>query len=403
MNCIEYFKKHCNNFVSKTVEWKRGWTKFLPQYTRFNNYLPLTKTNIKVLNSFIKYMQSINCFVSMQERHTTSPVYSDTNIKQYHMGCWINHTSNNSVCKIIILYHNQLFTIILGNKPEDKMRTGLSAFNAWKKADTGHVLDKLALNIGQGQTYADQCRGLTKVDSVVNSFANGGYALSSCKIRGAFHLDGNSMWPAGACEKYPEMKSIIDKINIKYPHKEAKMINNLALGVCMSDYDSFGPKAHAQLALAGRTYCTKRLLALATAMKKAGYRILGYQTDGLWAVGKNPNDIYQGPEIGDKMGQFKLDYYGGDLYLVPQGWMYEGGFKNSKKNAFDKALRGNYLYSKKKSYNEWTKKDCIRALKTESQYSLTLNEDYLWEYREFPLPEHIYTFKDMTETGDLTL
>lgn len=403
MDYIEYFTKHCDGKQLKavTVVPVGKWTKKLTAYRSQVNYLPLTKGNINVLNRYISYMQKNNCFVDLAKRKTTNLVYSDTNIKTYWMGCWINHTGNNSVCDTIILFHRKLFVIRLGNRPSTKMLRGKTCFEKWKKYDKDKVLDKLKVSPETGRDYADQCKGITKVETVVDSFKTG-YWLLSCKIRGAFHIDGNSMWPAGVCERYAEMRPIIEAVNKNYDHKQAKMINNLALGFAMSDYDPYGPQAHANLAFAGRAYCTKKLTELAHKLKKLGYRILGYNTDGIWAAGAE-GQVYQGPEIGNEMGQFKIDYHGGDLYLVPQGWMYKGGYHNAEPNVFDKGLRGNYLYAKRKPYDSWTWEDCLQALKTASSYSLRLDETCHWQFRVTKLAEHFYSFKDKTDLKDLTL
>lgn len=412
MNYIKYFTKHCGGELhAVTLTSIKNWTNKLTAYRRQVNYLPLTKSNINVLNKFISYMQSLNCFVDLSERKTTNLVYSGTKIKRYIMGCWINHTPNNSVCDTIILFECKLFVIRLGSKPSAEILRGKTCFQKWQKLDKNKVLDKLKPSPKISQQYADKCRGLTKVESIVDSYHNGGYWLMSCKIRGAFHIDGNSMWPAGVCERYPEMRPIIEAINAKYDHKQAKMINNLALGFAMSDYNPYGPKAHANLAFAGRAYCTKKLIELANKLKKLGYRILGYNTDGIWAVGTEGSNSDSKPlqglesflNIGNEMGQFKIDYYGGDLYLVPQGWMYKGGYHKDEPNVFDKGLRGNYLYAKRKPYDSWTWEDCLQALSTASSYSIRLDENCHWQFWVTKLPKNFYSFKDKTDIKDLTL
>lgn len=381
------------------------WTNKLCGYRKQINYMPLTKKNIDTLNAFIRYCQKANCFVDLNERHTTNLVYSGTNIKYFGMGCWINHTANNSVCDTIVLDGKKLFVIRLGNKPANEIIRGKTAFSTWQKYDKEKVLQKTALSAEEGKKYADQCYGTTLIDSVVNNYENGGYWLPSCKVHNAFHIDGNSMWPAGAIKRYPELKSIVEAVNSNNEHKKAKLINNLALGFGMSAYDPYGPYAHAQFSFAGRLYCRKSLLELSKTLKKQGYRVLSYQTDGLWAVAKKGvNPVYSGPEIGSEIGQFKIDYYGGDLLLCPQGWLYEGGYHNNDKNNFDKGLRGNYLYSKKKPYNDWNKADCLAALKTSYRYSLKLDpRTYQWKFDKTNFKEHYYEFEDITDREDCTL
>lgn len=395
--------------ITSKEDYKKPTSKF---YTSLRARIAPSNELFKALNSLIKVGNTYgpNAFAFGQK--TKSGYLSSADDISWIV-LWIdcNNYDTPTLLTIHLKYNNLIYSFDVKGTTEHGIK-GMTAFRYWLNAlpndKARAILKKLEKPTEEGLKWAESSKGnclifnVTDLDEHIGIYHDRCITDTHIIIRNAFHLDGNSFWAYYAKQGTPEIAPIIDSIINNYDHKKAKEINNKALGFCQSDFlqsYGFNPKGLSKIRALAVNRCTMELCRMTKILNKAGYVVLGYNTDGIWAIADEYNNqpIYQGPEIGDGMGKFKIDYFGGSLYLFNGGWMYENGYTDKGKNDFAKSMRGNWEYNKIKPFDDWTKKDCIKALEGLSYTQLRIDrQTHLFTYNIVDANITTIRFRDRT-------
>lgn len=179
------------------------------------------------------------------------------------------------------------------------------------------------------------------------------------------HLDLNESYRSRIAEAIPDFKVLFDEVDKEFPdHKENKDIINMSIGMFQSErYMGANYANISKIAIDGTR---KKIEEISDDLRKAGYLILGYNTDGIWyrsASSETPM-VYHGKGEGNKPGGWKNDFI--DCNFVPLSaggnWCVLKG-KHYGKEGFWKALRGNYSYAEVKKYEDWECwEDIVKAM-----------------------------------------
>ena len=162
------------------------------------------------------------------------------------------------------------------------------------------------------------------------------------------HMDLNSAFNAGMMKKFPQLETSIRrmynkrKIDTKY-----KNVLNMTQGVLQSELLQF---RFSHISKAGYVFTNQQIELMSEKLKNAGYRILSYNTDGIWYQGDKP---YEDETFGTDIGQWKNDYVNCKIRYKSKG-AYE--FVDGNGN-YKPVVRGEMSIEKSKPRNTWTWED----------------------------------------------
>lgn len=376
--CINGFKYMQVDFAAKPT--------LLMQRPPVNN-LQYSKSNMRAFEEMIEWVKRRGAVEGFTSKGFLK--YTNDELRE-GLIMWVRQTGNEYI--FIFNVYSLFFAIEIGCGRVNEGISGTSAFARFREFDKDGVLKKIAVSEAEGRKISEHIsgQGFIIIDSIVNmdsrykSPALNRFRLlnqSGIKVKKAFHVDANSAYPFGVGLKYPKVGKVFDEIEAFYPHDRAKEIENKFIGFCDSPFlgaVGFEPYGLVKITREAWLYCSSSIIGLAREMNRKGYLILAINTDGIFAVARDGvPEIWQGSEaypLGDKKGQYKVDYYGGDIYLYATHWLYRGGYKKGESNVFDKAIRGNFSYRKKKAYEDWDFADCKAALEANSTIFVS------WDY-----------------------
>ena len=172
------------------------------------------------------------------------------------------------------------------------------------------------------------------------------------KYNGVHHIDFNNAWCAGVCEVYPEFKPVFKTLR-----EQDKLIGDIALGFCQSEYNDYSLTA---LAKAGINTTNKNVRDMWVNLVENGFTVLGINTDGIWYVDEmNPGRLYSDENEGLELGQWKTDHKNCDFMAYSDGqyWFRENG-------VFNVRARGSYAYETIKARKDWDEEDFDKAMGT---------------------------------------
>lgn len=159
------------------------------------------------------------------------------------------------------------------------------------------------------------------------------------------HLDFHSSFPSGLVNTHPEFKPVIEQLyKGRKIHSEYKYILNSTIGYMQSI--SCCKAKWAELARDAINDNNKRIRDLADLLKACGYKVLAYNTDGIWYQGYTP---FSGPGEGNNICEWSNDYTDCVIRFKSAG-AYE--FMDSEGN-YKPVVRGRTLYDDVKPRSEW--------------------------------------------------
>lgn len=165
------------------------------------------------------------------------------------------------------------------------------------------------------------------------------------------HIDINSSWGAFCGKEYPKLFDIFANLR-----EQDKMLANLALGYCQSQYCSY---RLSNLAKAGINGTNEYIKTLWSKLWDNDFEVIGINTDGIWyRDNKNQNRLYHDENEGHQIGMYRHDHIGCDFlgYSDGQYWYKENG-------VFHPVARGFYNYELQKPRVEWDENDFDKAMK----------------------------------------
>lgn len=238
------------------------------------------------------------------------------------------------------------------------------------------------------------------------------------KVQNVCHIDLHESYMSHLIEAYPEFQAVADAFNKKYEHKIAKVRLSASIGYFQSvngstlftkagesDYYALKYDILTKSAMEGNL---RDIKAISHVLTKAGYPVVGYNTDGVWFMCNKPENAIKAVKKLKLFTGFSMDYRNATLVLSGSNWVMVEGEKLNKKTkkyeqTFAKALRGNYTYANIKPYEDWnTWEDCRKALETHVHITCRLDPrfgfyaDATIDYDDLSAYEDWHNVKDIT-------
>ena len=268
------------------------------------NYQPSKRisniiTDTDEFNEIISYCQSFPTQYELTEHGAIKSQLIMTN-----GWCWDNKNSvSHNTYGIILIKAGRMyqFTFWPGkSKEEEKGITGLDALKRFKYY-CGKIAAPYALTNNEE---------IKKVKETINQplicLTPIGELLKDCELKDVMHLDIHSAYPAFLCKSHPEFYNYFNELyKGRHEHPEYKCYLNFCVGA-MQSLKIVGRRFPA-LARDGINGTRNYLLELTERMRKQGFSILGYNTDGIFYT--HPQGLeYHDADEGDEMGQWRMDH-----------------------------------------------------------------------------------------------
>lgn len=173
------------------------------------------------------------------------------------------------------------------------------------------------------------------------------------------HIDLNSAYNAGMMKAFPVLEPAIRELYNKREQNESyKDVLNMTQGFMQSEMVGY---KYAHISKAGYVYTLDRLEDLTNKLIAKGYRILAYNTDGIWYQSFDGSK-YSDEDEGKDIGQWKHDYIDCQIRFRSKG-CYEFIGTKTKNNTikYKPVFRGESSYEKIKPKEEWTWGDIYKG------------------------------------------
>lgn len=164
----------------------------------------------------------------------------------------------------------------------------------------------------------------------------------------AHHIDLHSAYPSGICHYHPEFKKAFEPIYQKRKSgsasdKKMKLALDAAIGYFQSEYLRWDGNQYclAQLARDAHRWTNEQIVSLTIRLKKAGFTVLAYNTDGIWYTklteGANgiPSVPFTDSQDFDGMGGYHTDHV--DCQIR---WKSKGAYEYIEDGKYVPVLRG---------------------------------------------------------------
>lgn len=191
-----------------------------------------------------------------------------------------------------------------------------------------------------------------------------------------YHADFNSSFMAGLCNRHEEFRDVVTEIyNKRNNHKEYKALLNCTYGYMQLNRN---PRwAHLSKDMVEDN--NERVRELASRLKREGYRILAYNTDGIWY--QDVYDIgraYQGKGEGIGLGQWKTDHYNCIIRFKSKG-----AYEYIEDGQYTPVVRGSTLLDDVKERSQWVWGDIFTNKADVIQFSFNDNEGVVYDKETF--------------------
>lgn len=258
-------------------------------------------TDVDEFNEIIAYCQSYPTEYKLTEHGAIR-----TRLYIRNGWCWDNKNNvSNNTFAIILIENGRLyqFTFWPGKRKEEEEHdiSGLDALRKFKE-NCGEIAEKYAL------TDNDDIAEVKKfIQKPLISLTSIGNLLKDTELKNIKHLDIHSAYPAFLCKTYPEFYDYFHNLYIgRHEHPEYKCYLNFCIGAMQSL--KFSCKRYPELSRAGVNGTRNYILELTEKMRKQGFSIIGYNTDGIFY--SHPDGLdYHDENEGDDMGQWSTDHH----------------------------------------------------------------------------------------------
>lgn len=184
--------------------------------------------------------------------------------------------------------------------------------------------------------------------------------------KNAYHLDYHSSFPSGLVNTHPEFKPVVEMLyKGRKVHPEYKYILNSTIGYMQSL--SCCKAKWATLSRDAINDNNKRIRELAAELIDCGYKVLSYNTDGIWY--QSESGPYMGPGQGSNICEWDNDHEDCIIRFKSAG-AYE--YIDSD-GTYVPVVRGRTLYDDIKPRTEWSWGDIYRKDAAPKKYKI--NED----------------------------
>lgn len=250
----------------------------------------------------------------------------------------------------------QLRTI--GSK-DSKEISGSLAFRKFKNICEKFDIDLSIFAISDGEevkkTFSKPMIGLTNPDYANKVFYN------------AYHIDLNSSYMAGIAESHPELREPIEYIYKNRKDKPYfKDILTHTWGYMQSSIINY---KYAHLSKDGLDSNNRKLTYLTEQLKKQGFTVIAYNSDGIWynhPYGKKYHDKYEGTEL----GMWKHDH-NKCIYQAKSN----GAYHYIEDGKCHTVLRGRTRLDRIKPRDDWSWEDLYRMDDLDKVMKIYFRED----------------------------
>lgn len=261
-------------------------------------------------------------------------------------GAFWSITAKTSFIEILIRYLNARYYRFIIGYEKDKTRKhgmwGRKAFTIYKQEllNDGVDLEDLSISNGYEVKKSIPKQRLDLLVTPGRTYYN------------AHHVDLNSAYNAGMIESFPILeKSVRRMYALRKSRKEFKDVLNMTQGFMQSDMVSC---RFAHISKAGYVYTNRRLDEMTKKLIDKGYRILGYNADGIWYQGSKP---FEDDSFGSDIGQWKTDHSYCKIRYKSKG-CYE--FENEEEG-YHPVFRGESSLEKTKPRSDWVWGDIFQG------------------------------------------
>lgn len=288
------------------------------------------KTSIEVFtyqefNEYIKLAKQITC-KDKTTLHYTSQGHFEHLYKSY-WGWGIRDLKSNSSIELQIVLGDKMWRIVfLPGRREDDVLGGTMALKQFRKYVKGTEFERL-----YGVTSDDEVMKIKEhIPSPIIDITQ--VVQDELPLRVAYehadHFDINSAYAAEVVKTFPEIAPFFYEL---YAHRHENPENKEVLCKVIGASQSLKipgmrfPKL-AQVAIKG---LNATLSMLTLKLEKAGYEILAWNTDGVWARRPTPDFIYHDADEGVKLGQWKRDHSDVTIRFKSKGcyeWIEDGEY-----------------------------------------------------------------------------
>lgn len=310
--------------------------------------------DIKEFNEIYQF-----CLENVKNGNFTEFEISNRGAIRQYIGCirgakWIMFVKQTVIDIIIRNLDARYYRFQIGvRKAEDKGIYGRQAFSIYKEEllRDGVNLEELAIKNGK---EIKETIPKAKVELFVCPGENRTY-------HNAHHIDLNSAFNAGMMKAFPILEPSIRRMYNKRQENEIfKDVLNMTQGFMQSDMVEC---EYAHISKAGYEWTNKRIDELSKKLTDKGYRILAYNTDGIWYQSFD-NTVYHDEDEGPDIGQWKTDWTDCSIRFRSKGAYEVKGFKvkNTEKTfKYKPVVRGVSSYEKIKPRDEWEWGDIFKG------------------------------------------
>lgn len=261
-------------------------------------YIPVTVThNFEEWNEVYLKLRKNKTYHKIQR---TSSGAIPIGVGRLRLPCW-DLQFTKSVAELTVLDFSGMYRLqfrsVIGDTEDDNSKTiyGSQAFKRFK--------DKCKeMNVDLEKYKISREDGLKVKATIEKPLICYRRNISNLVFTNAHHVDFHSSYPAGASNKYPELKPVFEWFyKGRKKAKIYKAVMNFTIGFMQSALVGY---AFSEISRAAISDNNSRVLSLAAEMEEAGRIILLFNTDGFWYTG----DIYHGEGEGDEMGQWSNDH-----------------------------------------------------------------------------------------------
>ena len=221
-------------------------------------------------------------------------------------------------------------------KENEKELSGRAAWTIFKR-----VCSKYGINLDDLKIDSEE--GLKEKNLIPPPIIQLGREDFADKIfENVHHIDRNSSYSFGIIESFPELREPLEEIYSKRKeHPEFKKVLAYLHGVMQSYVLNY---EFAHISRAANVSNRNWVIRMAQKVRRAGGRILLYNTDGFWYEG----DIYHDENEGTEIGQWKNDHINCKFRAKSCG-----AYEFIENGIYHAVYRGTSSYEKVKSRERW--------------------------------------------------
>lgn len=361
--------------LCQKYNWQWAYYDMLDPHWNFKKEVPLNN-----LGTFSEGMEAYNEVVKMvvdwAEKYNvpntvmTKKCYPSRSRQGDENLVWKNSISwyrwdSRALSYLVILSHGYALRLIIGKDKKDTMGGNIALLQL------SNELEKDGHNINDYATpYEEACEIKDNMPSPRKELTQFGKWMRGSYINNVHHIDLNSAYPSGIIESYPELTDTFTRLyNKRKENPKYKDIMNYSIGMMHSDVIHY---KYVKLAYAALSHTRKELERITKEMAKHPdkYKIINYNTDGLFYTG----DIYHDEYEGNNLGQWKHDHIN-----VTASFKSAAAYEYYENGKWDVVYSGWTSLDAIKKREDWDKGDIYKTIPYHLKKTTDKYHTYYWE------------------------